>query len=449
MFQEALADGTAEAFFSLMEQFRTQDEPAMCGPAALVMVLNAFGVDPGQLWKGPWRWYHEQNLDCCKSPQDIAREGMEWEELICLSRCQGLDVEAVRIDEEEEALGIADFEAHCAASCSMARGAAIVVSYSRKSVSQDGDGHYSPLGAYNRCRSYVLVLDTARFKYPPHWLPVHVLWEAMRAVSESSGRSRGYAILRNGDAISPSACCSMKQTWRAWTALATWIAKDSLSLASNLEAAAETIAEAELWELVRGFPPAVASLVSVIDVTCTDPLSPDYCERCAGVMRALRRTKLYAALNLARQRRHPRSTLPNSLESITMLVMLLGDLGLLDEALPHARAAELWKWLPGSDDKDDLALQQELTWLLQKAEEVRAAVAAHESCCRFHGCGFHRRINEESQGAVASCCSRQPKSFSKATGRPTVEHSFFRLAGYALSLALLGVIVARTLRHRR
>ena len=45
-FREALADGTADGAFRLLEQFRTQDEPAYCGLATLVMVLNALEVDP-------------------------------------------------------------------------------------------------------------------------------------------------------------------------------------------------------------------------------------------------------------------------------------------------------------------------------------------------------------------------------------------------------------------
>ena len=41
LFQEALASGSMESYFKLAEQFTTQEEPAYCGPASLVMVLNA------------------------------------------------------------------------------------------------------------------------------------------------------------------------------------------------------------------------------------------------------------------------------------------------------------------------------------------------------------------------------------------------------------------------
>lgn len=42
----------------------------------------------------------------------------------------------------------------------------------------------------------VLILDVARFKYPPHWVPAETLWEAMRAVDPEAGEPRGYLSLR-------------------------------------------------------------------------------------------------------------------------------------------------------------------------------------------------------------------------------------------------------------
>lgn len=73
VFAQALAAGTANNFFKLIEQFRTQDEPAFCGLASLAMVLNTLSIDPRRTWKGPWRWFHEEMLDCCL-PLDAVRE---------------------------------------------------------------------------------------------------------------------------------------------------------------------------------------------------------------------------------------------------------------------------------------------------------------------------------------------------------------------------------------
>ena len=55
---------------------RTQDEPAFCGLASLAMVLNALAVDPRRPWKGPWRWFHEQMLDCCRPLSEVIQTGV-------------------------------------------------------------------------------------------------------------------------------------------------------------------------------------------------------------------------------------------------------------------------------------------------------------------------------------------------------------------------------------
>lgn len=54
----------------------TQDEPAFCGLASIAMVLNALSIDPKRPWKGSWRWFHEELLDCCLPLNKVAVEGV-------------------------------------------------------------------------------------------------------------------------------------------------------------------------------------------------------------------------------------------------------------------------------------------------------------------------------------------------------------------------------------
>ena len=65
----------------------------------------------------------------------------------------------------------------------------LVLSYSRKVLGQTGDGHFSPVGGYHPERDLVLILDTARFKYPPHWVSLRLIWDAMLALDKSTGES--------------------------------------------------------------------------------------------------------------------------------------------------------------------------------------------------------------------------------------------------------------------
>ena len=41
----------------------------------------------------------------------------------------------------------------------------------------------------------VLIMDVARFKYPPHWIPLPLLHQSMQVVDPETGKSRGYMLL--------------------------------------------------------------------------------------------------------------------------------------------------------------------------------------------------------------------------------------------------------------
>ncbi|GAB0489190.1 hypothetical protein MMPV_000407 [Pyropia vietnamensis] len=74
--------------------------------------------------------------------------------------------------------------------------AVLVAAYNRRSLGQTGSGHFSPLGAYDAPTDSVLVLDVARFKYPPHWVPLADMAAAMAPVDPDTGAPRGYLLLR-------------------------------------------------------------------------------------------------------------------------------------------------------------------------------------------------------------------------------------------------------------
>lgn len=58
-------------------------------------------------------------------------------------------------------------------------------------ILQTGTGHFSPIGGYHAKRDMALILDVARFKYPPHWVPLTLLWEAMDSVDGTTEQRRG------------------------------------------------------------------------------------------------------------------------------------------------------------------------------------------------------------------------------------------------------------------
>lgn len=195
---EALAAGTAEAFFPLVAQLHTQQEPAWCGLGTLVTVLNALELDPGRTWKGPWRFFGEELLDCCKALDMASAEGLTMLEVGCLARCNGASVEVVHADPDDPDAEAA-FRAALLASVRAPEGPFLVASYHRGGLGQTGTGHFSPLAAVHEARDLVLILDVARFKYPPHWAPIDRLWQAMATLDPSTGRTRGWLRLGRGE----------------------------------------------------------------------------------------------------------------------------------------------------------------------------------------------------------------------------------------------------------
>ncbi|HAG80807.1 MAG TPA: phytochelatin synthase [Cyanobacteria bacterium UBA12227] len=200
IFTEALALGGMEGYFALAEQFHTQSEPAFCGIGTLVVVLNALSIDPGRIWKGLWRWYGEEFLDCCQPLSLIKQQGITFDELVCLARCNGANVESIRYTQSS----LENFRHAIRKATSSPQGLHMVVSYSRQVLGQTGNGHFSPVGGYHPERDLILILDVARFKYPPHWVPLPLLWEALAPIDTVTGKSRGYILLSKRDSLNHS-----------------------------------------------------------------------------------------------------------------------------------------------------------------------------------------------------------------------------------------------------
>lgn len=192
LFTEALLAGTMEGYFRLAQQFHTQADPAFCGLGSLVCALNALRIEPMRRWKGIWRWFSEELLDCCKSLEDVRRYGLTLDEVACLARCSAAAVTVQRASPMDADL----FRAHLHEAATRSDGPVLVANYSRSAVGQTGDGHFSPVGGFHAGTDQVLVLDTARFKYPPHWMPVDLLFRAMQEKDPATAQPRGWLLLR-------------------------------------------------------------------------------------------------------------------------------------------------------------------------------------------------------------------------------------------------------------
>jgi hypothetical protein len=63
-------------------------------------------------------------------------------------------------------------------------------------VGQERGGHISPLGAYDDKADRFLILDVARYKYPPVWVAASDLFDAMNTPdSDNDNKTRGYVLV--------------------------------------------------------------------------------------------------------------------------------------------------------------------------------------------------------------------------------------------------------------
>jgi glutathione gamma-glutamylcysteinyltransferase len=206
LFREALDSGGMESYFPLAEQFITQSDPSFCSISSLAMVMNALNFDLKRIWKGSWRWVTEEMLQCNSqavcghSISKVQQSGLSFSEFESLARCHGVKISPHRVcsptpgecqDHSYERFRELVREVSGNASAS----SFLVTNFSRKYLGQTGDGHYSPIGGYHQGRDMVLVLDVARFKYPPYWVRLGDLWASMAASDKATGQTRGYFLI--------------------------------------------------------------------------------------------------------------------------------------------------------------------------------------------------------------------------------------------------------------
>eukprot|EP01031_Cornospumella_fuschlensis_P026345 gene26345-31824_t len=194
LFAEALQEGYLEAYFPLAAHFTTQANTGFCGLASLTVALNALRIDPHRAYSGVWRYFDEVMLDCCDPLEKVTKEGIGLKKVACLALCNGATVEV----HYGTTTSLSKFRADLLA-CLRAEGTIMVVSYSREVLGQVGVGHFSPMAGYHNSTDRVLILDVARFKYPPHWVKVEDLYAAMCTTDTETGDSRGYLLIRKDD----------------------------------------------------------------------------------------------------------------------------------------------------------------------------------------------------------------------------------------------------------
>lgn len=184
-----------EPFWKLIRFYESQPNLKYCGVATAVVALNTLSVEaPPSKNLGKFRMFTQEEfftetVSAVMTKDEVEARGLSLEELSSVLRTFPIKVRTF------EALSLTHEEMRPLMTSALNNPKQLLlVLYSRRTLDQEGGGHWSPIAAYDEHSDSFLVMDVARFKYPPVWVEASTLMNAMQTVNDF-GRSRGFLIL--------------------------------------------------------------------------------------------------------------------------------------------------------------------------------------------------------------------------------------------------------------
>ena len=200
-----LLESGLDAYVPISTTFVTQKTQAYCGVASMVMVLNALQAPaPTSPEYTPYSTFTQDNILDDRTEQILPREVLDHQGMT-LDQLGGLlqlhPVSAV-VHHAADA-GLEAFRAE-ARDALAGRDRFVIVNFLRKAIGEERGGHISPLAAYDAKADRFLILDVARYKYPPVWVRTADLFDAMNTTdADNAGKTRGYVIASRSPATQP------------------------------------------------------------------------------------------------------------------------------------------------------------------------------------------------------------------------------------------------------
>lgn len=183
-------------FFALASRLESQRTQAFCGVASAVTVLNALPIRaPAAPAWAPYHAFTQDNLwNACTrrvmGPDEVNRGGLTLDQLGALLQCHPVRARVVHAADTSADAFRRDVRRALAEP-----GSLVVANFSRGELGQEAGGHFSPLAAYHRGSDRFLLLDVARYKFPPLWVPAAKLFAALHTDDPVAGKTRGYVIV--------------------------------------------------------------------------------------------------------------------------------------------------------------------------------------------------------------------------------------------------------------
>ena len=186
-----------EAYFPLASNFLTQKTQAYCGVASMVMVLNALGLPaPAVPEYEPYRTFTQDNVlsertDAVLPRETLAHQGMTLDQLGGILATQPVKAKVHHASDSS----VDDFR-RLASAYLGEPGHFVLVNYLRTALGEQTGGHISPLAAYDAKADRFLILDVARYKYPPVWVKTADMFAAMNTPDAvNDNKSRGFVLV--------------------------------------------------------------------------------------------------------------------------------------------------------------------------------------------------------------------------------------------------------------
>ncbi len=190
-----------DGYLPISAAFETQKNQAFCGVASMVMVLNAIKAPaPTSAEYQPYSFFTQEDVlddasEAVLPRATLMRQGMTLDQLGQLLRLHPITVDVHHAD----AGGLDAFRS-TARDALATRDHFVIVNYLRRAIGQERGGHISPLAAYDAKADRFLILDVARYKYPPVWVTASDLFDAMNTTdSDNENKARGFVVVSKQD----------------------------------------------------------------------------------------------------------------------------------------------------------------------------------------------------------------------------------------------------------
>lgn len=183
-------------YWQLIPNFAVQQTQSYCGVASAVTVLNSLPigkpVDPAYT---PYGYFTQGNFftpEVSKiiSAQTVLAQGMTREEMAETLAQQGVKARTLAGD------AFTDDSLRALLKAALGDdGQFVLANYFRGTLGQVGGGHWSVLAAYDAQTDSVLILDVAKYKYPPSWVTIPLLRQSIATVDAVSNKARGLVLV--------------------------------------------------------------------------------------------------------------------------------------------------------------------------------------------------------------------------------------------------------------